>query len=106
MEVTCEDVKARLDAGDGFLLLDCREQSEWDGGHIDGAMLMPMSAIRDRLDELDEWKGGNIVVYCHHGGRSLRVTGFLRQNGFPQTWSMAGGIDQWSVQIDPSIPRY
>lgn len=106
MEVTCADVRARLDSGSEFLLLDCREQSEWDGGHIDGAQLIPMSQLRERLGELEAWKGQEIIVYCHHGGRSLRVTGFLRQNQFPSTWSMAGGIDQWSVEIDPTIPRY
>ncbi|MEZ6063257.1 MAG: rhodanese-like domain-containing protein [Planctomycetaceae bacterium] len=106
MEVDCGTVKAKRDAGDVFLLLDCREQAEFDRVAIDGAVLLPMSEIHGRVSELEEHKAAEIVVYCHHGGRSLRVAMWLRQQGFQKAFSMAGGIDQWAMEIDVSLPRY
>jgi rhodanese-related sulfurtransferase len=68
-------------------------------------MHIPMREIPSRLSELGA-KEGHIVVHCHHGGRSLRVTQFLRQQGFEQAQNMAGGIDAWSVEVDAAVPRY
>ncbi len=65
-----------------------------------------MSEITTRLDELADARDAQLVVHCHHGGRSLKVARWLRENGFAQAQSMAGGIDQWSQEIDPSVPRY
>lgn len=106
MEVDCRHVKGKLDAGEKFLLLDCREQSEYDTVKIAGAVLVPMSQIQERVGELEAYKEGPVVVHCHHGGRSLRVANWLRGQGYLQAQSMAGGIDDWAVQIDPSLPRY
>jgi rhodanese-related sulfurtransferase len=106
IEVDCKSVKARLDRGDAFLLLDCREADEYALVKIAQAQLVPMSEIQSRLKELEPHKGSDIVVHCHHGGRSMRVAMWLRQQGFPRAQSMAGGIDQWAVEIDPSLPRY
>lgn len=106
MEVDCRHVKGKLDAGEKFLLLDCREQSEYDTVKIAGAVLVPMSQIQERVGELEAFKEGPVVVHCHHGGRSLRVANWLRGQGYLQAQSMAGGIDDWAVQIDPSLPRY
>lgn len=92
--------------GDGFLLLDCREPSEHATAHIAGATLMPMKTIPSRLAELEPFRQGRIVVHCHHGGRSARVTAWLRQQGFASAQNMTGGIDAWSQEIDPSVPRY
>ncbi len=89
-----------------FFFLDCREPDEYETAAIPGATLLPMSELRERLEELEPHRDRRIVVHCHHGGRSLQVAQFLRRNGFEQAQSMAGGIDQWSQQIDPSIPRY
>lgn len=104
-EVDCHEVRRLLRAPD-FLLLDCREPEEHQTARIDGAVLIPMSEIADRLDELNGHRDRRIVVHCHHGGRSLRVAHWLRKNGFAQAQSMAGGIDRWSLEIDPSVPRY
>ena len=87
-------------------MLDCREQSEYDAVRIPGATLLPMSQLTTRAAELEPQRGKHIVVHCHHGGRSMRVAQWLRQNGFDQTQSMAGGIHQWAVEIDPSLPTY
>jgi len=65
-----------------------------------------MSEIQNRLAELETHRDDDIVIHCHHGGRSLRVANWLRQQGFSKAQSMAGGIDQWAVEIDPSLPRY
>ena len=106
IETDCRSVKAALDRGDKFLLLDCREQDEWDLVHIDEAKLLPMSQLASRIEELKTYQGAKIVVHCHHGGRSLRVADWLRKVGFRDAQSMAGGIDAWSQEIDQALPRY
>jgi len=106
LEVDCQTVKQKLDAGDPFLLLDCRESDEHALVHISQAVLLPMSEIQQRLSELLPRQNDEIVVHCHHGGRSLRVVHWLRSQGFPHTSSMSGGIDQWAVEIEPGLPRY
>ena len=106
LEIDCRTVKQKLDAKADMLLVDCRERDEHDIASIARAVLLPMSEIADRLRELESHRQCHIVVHCHHGGRSLRVTRWLRQQGFAQVQNMAGGIDQWSQEIDPSVPRY
>ena len=88
------------------LLLDCRTAEEYAIAKIEGAVLIPMQEIAVRLSELEPWREKPIIVHCHHGVRSLRVTQFLREKGFSQAQSMKGGIDAWSVEVDPSVPRY
>lgn len=106
LEISCQAVKAKLDAGDDFVLLDCREADEYATAKIDAARFLPMSEIERRIGELDADRNRQIVVHCHHGGRSLRVAKWLRQQGFPAAQSLTGGIDAWSTEIDPSVPRY
>ena len=106
LETDCKSVKAKLDAKADFLFIDCREADEHQKVHIDQAKLLPMSVIQDRIAELEPYKHVEIVVHCHHGGRSLKVTQWLRGQGFTNVKSMAGGIDQWAVEIDTSLPRY
>jgi rhodanese-related sulfurtransferase len=87
------------------LLLDCREPIEAQLASIPGALLMPMGDIPSRAHaELDPDQP--IVVLCHHGQRSLSVTMWLRNQDFTHVQSLAGGIDEWSRIIDPTIPRY
>lgn len=106
IQIDCLTVKSRLDAGDDLLLLDCRERDEHELSRIEGALLIPMGELPDRLRELDEHRAREVIVCCHHGVRSLRVAQWLRQHGFRGAQSMAGGIEQWSLQIDPRVPRY
>jgi rhodanese-related sulfurtransferase len=106
IEISCADVKALGDSGASFVLYDCREADEHAHCSISGSLLIPMSELRDRLSELEPHRDARVVVHCHHGGRSLRVAAFLRQQGFAQAQSMSGGIDEWSATIDPSVPRY
>jgi rhodanese-related sulfurtransferase len=114
-EVTPRQVRQWLESGrvgkgeDRGVLLDCRRPDEWERSRIDGAMLIPMQEIERRADELEDDQRGRarmIVVYCHHGARSLRVAAALRAMGFADVRSMAGGIDLWSMDIDASVPRY
>ena len=106
IEVDCQTVNAKRDAGSTFLFLDVREPDEYATAHIDGTTLLPMSQLADRVSELEAHKSAEIVVHCHHGGRSMRVVNWLRQQGFDHAINMAGGIDQWSQVIDVSVPRY
>lgn len=106
IEIDCATMKRRLDAQDDFVLIDCREAAEYATCRIVGATLLPMSELAARVGELEPHKNREIIVHCHHGGRSLRVANWLRQNGFAQARSLAGGIDQWSLEIDPTVPRY
>lgn len=106
MEISCEAIQARQLRGDSFLLLDCREQDEWDYCRIEGATLVPMSQLQARVAELDAYRDSEIIVYCHHGVRSLRVAMWLRQQGFKDAFSMSGGIEEWSLTVDSGIPRY
>lgn len=93
-------------AGKPVALIDCREASEYEIAKIDGAVLLPMSSFPLSPEALAAYQDKRIVVHCHHGGRSLRVANWFRQNGFPDALSMAGGIDAWSISIDPTVPQY
>lgn len=111
-ETTPREAAAALRAGEGGeapLLLDCRRSDEHAFCRIEGAMLVPMDQTVSRADEIEEAAGGKdrpIIVHCHHGRRSLQVAATLRGLGFTSVRSMAGGIDLWSIDIDPKVARY
>jgi len=106
IEVSPRDAQAALASqNEACTLLDCRELSEHAFAHIPGCKLIPLGEIANRLDELDSLRNSRIIVYCHSGVRSLRATTLLRRAGFASAQSLKGGIDQWSREIDPSIPR-
>lgn len=106
-EVTPRQVKAMLQqGGEDFLLIDCRTHKEHGIARIEGALLLPLQELSSRIAELEQHADKKIVVHCHHGIRSLRVATALRQQGFEGVMSMAGGIDVWSVDIDPTLARY
>ncbi len=105
LEITIDQLKQHLATPTPPLLLDVREQWEYDTAHIDGATLIPMNEIPARaFKELDE--DSPILVLCHHGARSMSVAVWLRNQGFEQAQSVSGGIDAWSRNIDPAVPRY
>jgi len=106
-ELTPRDVIARIRADPAaVLLVDCRTQVEWDLVHIAGAVHIPLDEIERRADEIEPAPGQAVTVICHHGVRSLTAALALRQLGFPQATSVAGGIELWSLAADTSIPRY
>ncbi len=107
MEISVEEVKRRLDSGEKKALVDVREPFEFAEARIDTAELIPMNTVPDRLADLRERaETAPVVVLCHHGVRSLRVVEWLRRQGLLNCWSMEGGIDLWSLAIDPRVPRY
>lgn len=106
LEVDVATVAGWIDQGRDFTLIDVREPDEYELAKIPAAKLIPMSQLRERLDELESLRDRHLVIHCHHGGRSLRVTEALRGQGFPKVQNMAGGIDDWSHRIDPSVTKY
>ena len=99
-------VKQLLDSDEDITLLDCRTDKELAVAAIEGAVFLPMQEIPDRVEELDDYLDRKLVVFCHAGVRSMKVALFLRERGFEDVWSMAGGIDLWSQAIDMRVPRY
>ena len=106
LETDVNTLRDRLAAGDDLFLLDCREREEYEIVKLERATLLPMSELMERVGELEPQREREMVVHCHHGGRSLRVAMWLRQRGFERVSSLAGGIDAWAEHIDPSLPRY
>ena len=106
-EVDPQEVKRRLDSGEKLHLIDVREPHEFALAKIEGAALVPMRAVPGELQDFEARADeGTLIVYCHHGVRSLNVVHWLREQGVENCQSMAGGIDQWSLRVDPSVPRY
>ena len=103
-EMSPHELKRRMDAGEPFELIDVREPFEYEIARIDGATLIPLGEIFERLDELSGEQP--IVVHCHSGKRSAQAVGLLQQHGFTKVYNLEGGIDAWSDQIDPNVPKY
>jgi rhodanese-related sulfurtransferase len=104
-EITVEAFSLRRQQPGAPLLLDVREPWEYQTASIPDSLLMPMGEVSSRAHtELDP--DAPVVVMCHHGARSLSVAMWLRDQGFPNAQSLAGGIDAWSRTVDPNIPRY
>ncbi len=96
----------KLAAGEPVYLLDVREPSEHAYCRLPGSTLIPLGELHDHIADVDPPPGAAVVVYCHHGVRSLSGAAILEANGIPEAYSLAGGIEAWSVLIDPSVPRY
>jgi len=105
-EKSAAEVAAMRARGERFLLLDVREPSERERAHIAGARLLPLGRLEAELGALSEWKDQPVVVHCHRGVRSARAARSLAERGFTEVWSMAGGIEAWSLTVDPGVPRY
>ncbi len=105
-EISPRDLKRRRDAGDDLLLIDCRTAQERELARIDGSIHVPFQDAAARLDELRAHADRTIVIHCHQGGRSLRMTALLRREGFDDVRSLAGGIHLWALDIDPRVPTY
>ena len=107
LEITPLEVQRRLEAGEKLALIDVREPTEFQLAGIDGAELIPMQTVPAELSRLDAQADETpLIVFCHHGVRSLNVVHWLREQGVAACQSMSGGIDRWSLEIDPSVPRY
>ena len=105
LELSVEETKRLLDTQkDAVVLIDVREPHELELCRIAGADHIPMRQIPEHVGALPKDK--HLLIHCHHGGRSLRVTQYLRANGYEAVSNVAGGIEAWSLVIDPSVPRY
>jgi len=104
MELTTHEAAELMARPGGFTLLDVREPHEHRIARIPGAVLIPLGSLPARLAELDSSRP--MVVYCHHGLRSLHAVELLRGAGFARAISLRGGIDAWSTEVDPGVPRY
>jgi rhodanese-related sulfurtransferase len=104
LQISAHDLNARLLRGDKILLVDVREPQEYNLCKLPNATLIPMGSIPGNLNTL--LAAEEVVLYCHHGMRSLDAAVWLRQQGVESAKSMAGGIERWSTEIDPSVPRY
>lgn len=101
---TVEQIKAKIDAGEPFRLIDVREPREHDIVHIEGAELLPLSRNPEWIESIPQ--DTEVVFFCHHGGRSAQVAGYLSQKGHANVANMLGGIDAWAEKINPTLTRY
>jgi len=106
IEISCHDVQAGQAADEPPQLVDCRELDEYAFVRLDGALHFPLSQLMARVGELAPYRDRQLIVFCHHGQRSLQMAEWLRRRGFAQVQSMAGGIDRWAMEIDPGLARY
>jgi sulfur-carrier protein adenylyltransferase/sulfurtransferase len=102
--MSAPELKRKMDAREAFELIDVREPFEYEIARIDGAKLIPLGEIAERTDELQ--REHPIIVHCHSGARSAQAVRLLQQRGFPDVYNLEGGIDAWSDQIDPAVPKY
>ncbi len=103
-EITAENLAEEVKSQPDLLIIDVREPHEWEIGHINGATLVPLGQLPQRVGDLDGRR--KIVTYCHHGLRSMQALEILTAAGYDDVRSLRGGIDAWSTQIDSSVPRY
>jgi rhodanese-related sulfurtransferase len=104
IEIEPRKVKELLDRGEVGLFVDVREPWEHQTSRIEGSTLVPLREIPANLARFQA--ASEVIVFCHHGMRSLDTAAWLRSQGVARVRSMSGGIDRWSVEIDPSVPRY
>jgi len=105
-EISVRELEARLQAGQPTYLLDVRQPWEAEIAALPRSVLIPLGQLPSRLDELDPPEDALVVVYCHHGIRSLTGAAILAGAGVAEAVSLAGGIEEWSRAIDPEVPRY
>ncbi len=103
LQISVTDLKGKLDSGEDIFLLDVREPHEYQIANL-GGHLIPLGDLPARVHELDSSR--EIVVHCKMGGRSQRAAEFLQQAGFKKIQNLAGGIQAWSDQVDPRVPKY
>jgi adenylyltransferase/sulfurtransferase len=105
MNITPQELKARLDRKEKIRLIDVREAEEWALNRLPTAELIPLSEFQKRATE-ELAPDESVVLYCHHGMRSARAQGYLKAQGYGDVLNLTGGIDAWSTSVDPSVPRY
>ncbi len=102
--LSVQELKRKMDAGEALTLVDVRESWEYEIAQIAGSKLIPLGELEERLAELP--REGILVLQCHSGGRSEQATLLLQEAGFANVYNLEGGIEAWSRDIDPTVPRY
>ncbi|HEX4588696.1 MAG TPA: rhodanese-like domain-containing protein [Gemmataceae bacterium] len=105
-QINVQQLAAKLAAGEPIYLLDVRQPEEYSVARLPNSTLIPLGELPGRVGEIDPPAAATVVVYCHHGIRSLTGAHLLQQAGVTPVASLAGGIDAWSRLIDPAVPRY
>ena len=100
------ELAAKLKLSHPPRLLDVRQPDEHAFVALPHSTLIPLGELAARLDEIDGWKDDEVIVYCHHGIRSAQAVAHLRAEGFANVHNLAGGIDRWTDEVDPALPRY
>ncbi|MEM1058477.1 MAG: rhodanese-like domain-containing protein [Verrucomicrobiota bacterium] len=104
-ELNPSELQARLSQPGPVQLVDVRQPEEWALARLPGAVLIPLGEFVARgPEELDP--GQPVVLYCHHGMRSAQAAAYLLSRGFGDVTNLTGGIDRWSLEVDPTVPRY
>ncbi len=107
LEQTPQETQSRMQSERKVELIDVREPEEFAAARIEGSRLIPMQTVPENLQQLEAMADdADLAILCHHGVRSLNVAAWLRQRGIENCFSVTGGIDRWSREIDPEIPRY
>ena len=104
MEIDPRSVKELLDRGEVGLFVDVREPWEHQTSRIEGSTLIPLREVPANLTRFRE--ASEVIVFCHHGMRSMDAAAWLRSQGIERVRSMSGGIDRWSAEVDANVPRY
>jgi rhodanese-related sulfurtransferase len=105
-QISVRQLADRLADGQPVYLLDVRQPQEHETAKLPDSHLIPLDELSARAKEIRPPKDALLVVYCHHGIRSLSGAAILEQHGFTNVVSLAGGIDAWSLHIDRKVPRY
>jgi len=103
-EMSVQELKRRLDASEPLTLIDVREPYEYEVARIEGAKLIPLGELSERLEEIASTP--DVIVHCHSGGRSAQAVQMLREAGRQNAFNLSGGIDAWSKEVDPEVARY
>ena len=106
LEVSPEELAQKLRSSQPPRLLDVREADEHARFALPNAKLIPLGSLVNRLSEIEEWRLEEVVVYCHHGLRSLHAIAQLQRYGFTKLHNLSGGIDRWAREVNPALPRY
>ncbi len=104
-QISVEELKQKMDSKESFRLIDVREEGEYQTAHIEGSILIPLSQFGQRAT-LELKPDEELIIHCHHGGRSQRACEYLAGQGFKNMANLSGGIDAWSIKVDPKVPRY
>jgi rhodanese-related sulfurtransferase len=105
-QITPAALAAKLASPRPPCLLDVRELEEHAIAALPDSKLIPLGELAGRMDELESWRDQEIVVYCHHGIRSMHAISLLSRAGFRQLLNLTGGIDRWSAEVAPDLPMY